>query len=141
MFWLWNTGLGWLPGWPEDLKKKSPSFFKKKPKQSLSQKRPKYLQQRSIWKPKTSTSNHFWNLKISTTNHFLDCLFRWNCNKFVAQKCHRFCWLFHLFKKWLRASKSSQIGKKCLIWSPCSLQMFHLHLHYNFSLLLKTVLI
>ncbi len=52
------------------LEKKIAKFFKKLP----NQKRPKHLQQSSIWKPKTSTTNHFWNLKIPTTNHALKLL-------------------------------------------------------------------
>ncbi len=52
------------------LEKKLPNVSKNLP----NQKRPKHLQQSSIWKPKTSTANHFWNLKIPTTNHALKLL-------------------------------------------------------------------
>ncbi len=79
-------------------------------------KRPKYLQQSSIWKPKTSTSNHLKILKYLQQTMFWNCLFRWKCNKFAEIKsspknCHYFG-LLHLFKKSQWASKSNPTGKK-----------------------------
>ncbi len=113
-----TTVLPSLSVWQEDRKNI------KLPKQLPSQKYLNIYIKAPFWSKKTSTSNHFWNLKIPSTNHVYlgEKLLKQKVAKIAATSFGSFA--FSKKSQW--ASKSSLIGKNCLILSSCSMWDYYL---------------
>jgi hypothetical protein len=98
-------------------------IFQRVDQSVCNQKRPKYLQQTSIWMPKTSTLTHFWNLKIPATNCLETTYIGEKLINLLRQKVAQNAAIsldYFIFSKNHNAPpKVAQLAKNCPIWSPC----------------------